>query len=56
LLLILANALLTPLVGYAVWFGLRQQRPAMARQALWWTFPVSAALGLVWLAVVVGAL
>lgn len=48
LLLGLGNLLLTPLAGYAVWFGLREERPRAARQALTVTLPISAALGIAW--------
>lgn len=50
--LLAANLLLTPLAGYAVWFGLRESRPAAARDALALTLPVTLLLGLLWLAVV----
>ena len=50
--LLLANLLLTPLVGYALWFGLRRERPAAARDALSLTLPVTMALAGAWLAVV----
>lgn len=52
--LALADVLLTPLVGYALWFGLREERPVAARQALRITVPVTVGLGLVWLSVVLG--
>lgn len=52
--LALADLLLTPLVGFALWFGLREERPVAARQALRITVPVSLALGLVWLSMVLG--
>lgn len=48
LLLGIGNLMLTPLVGYAVWFGLREERPRAARQALALTLPISAALGIAW--------
>jgi hypothetical protein len=54
LLLGLGNLLLTPLAGYAVWFGLREERPRAARQALTVTLPISAALGIAWLVFVAG--
>ena len=53
LLLGIGNLLLTPLAGYAVWFGLREERPVAARQALAVTIPVSAALALAWVTLVV---
>ena len=46
-----ADVLLTPLVGFAVWFGLRAERPVAARQALWLTVPLSLAIGAAWLSV-----
>ena len=54
LLVGLGNLLMTPLAGYAVWFGLRESRPVAARQTLSITLPVSAALALAWLAMVLG--
>ena len=54
LLVGLGNLLLTPLAGYAIWFGLREPRPVAARQALSVTIPVSTALALAWLAMVLG--
>ena len=48
LMLGLGNLLLTPLAGYAVWFGLREERPRAARQALLLTLPMSAALAIAW--------
>lgn len=53
LLLTLANLLLTPLVGLAVWFGLREERPAAARQALLFTMPAALAMIVLWVAVLV---
>ena len=53
LLLGLGSLLLTPLAGYAVWFGLREERPRAARQALTVTLPISAALGMAWVMFVV---
>ena len=44
----LTNLLLTPLAGYAVWFGLRKSRPRAAQQALMLTVPMSLLLTLVW--------
>ncbi len=49
---LLGDVLLTPLIGYALWFGLRQERPVAAREALLLTLPVTLALGLAWLGVV----
>ncbi len=42
--LALGNLLLTPALGFAVWFGLRQRPGLGARQALWLTLPVSLGL------------
>ena len=44
LLLVAGNVLLTPALGFAVWFGLRHRPGLGARQALWLTIPVSLAL------------
>jgi hypothetical protein len=44
----LADVLLTPLAGYAVWLGLRAKRPRAARQALLVTVPISIALLVLW--------
>lgn len=49
-----ANVLLTPLAGFAVWFGLRHDRPTAARQALMVTLPISVAITLLWLGVMLG--
>ncbi|MBN2799968.1 MAG: hypothetical protein JXX28_12550 [Deltaproteobacteria bacterium] len=38
----LGVALLSPLLGYALWFGWRERRPRAARQALWLAIPMSA--------------
>ncbi|MSP54973.1 MAG: hypothetical protein EXR69_05120 [Myxococcales bacterium] len=46
--LVAANVLLTPALGYAVWFGTRHRPGLGARQALWLTLPVSFALALAW--------
>lgn len=40
---------LTPLVGWAVWFGLRQERPVAAGQALRLTVPITLAMALFWI-------
>ena len=52
--LLAVNALLTPLVGFALWLGWRGPRPRAARQALWLTAPVALLGGALWL-VLVGA-
>lgn len=44
----LANVLLTPFVGLAVWWGLREERPVAAAQALRSTVPVALGLAVVW--------
>lgn len=49
---LLGDVLLTPLLGYALWFGLRQERPVAAREALLITLPVTLALALAWIGVV----
>lgn len=46
--LVAANVLLTPLLGYAVWYGVRHRPGLGARQALWLTVPVSIALAVAW--------
>ena len=46
------NVVLTPLLGYAVWFRLRERPGIAARQALLVTLPVSVVLAVVWLLVV----
>lgn len=51
-----ANLLFTPLTGVAVWLGLRDQRPAAARQALLFTMPVALGVGVLWAAVLVAGL
>jgi len=56
ILLSAANLLLTSLVGYAVWFGMREERPVAARQALWLTMPVSLGMGTLWVLYAVSAI
>jgi hypothetical protein len=51
LLVGLADLVLTPFAGYAVWIGLRTKRPRAARQALFVTVPISIVTGLVWFGV-----
>jgi hypothetical protein len=46
------SLLLTPLTGFAVWWGLRTQRPRAAAAALRVTTPIAVALGVGWLGVV----
>ncbi len=48
----LADVLLTPLAGYAVWLGLRTKRPRAARQALFVTLPISLVLLVLWMGTV----
>lgn len=48
------NLALTPALGLAVWFGLRDRPGPGARQALWLTLPISAALAALWLALALG--
>ena len=49
----LANLVLTPLAGFAVWMGLKQSRPVAAGQALRITLPIAFALGALWVGMVV---
>ena len=46
------SLLLTPLTGFAVWWGLRTQQPRAAAAALRITTPIAVALGVGWLGVV----
>lgn len=46
--LALANLLLSPLAGLAVWFGLRSERPIAGRQALRITVPIALMTTVVW--------
>ncbi len=48
----LANLLLTPLAGLALWWGLKPVRPSAARQIMRVTVPIATLLGLVWSALV----
>lgn len=48
--LVAANVLVTPALGFAVWFRLRRSPGRGARQALWATVPISLGFGLAWLA------
>jgi hypothetical protein len=48
-LLLMGDLVLTPFIGLAVWFGLRERRPRAARDALLLTVPIaviSALIGL----------
>ena len=49
-----ANILLTPMVGLATWWGLREDRPAAALQAIQITIPIGAVTTLAWAAVLLG--
>jgi hypothetical protein len=46
------SLLLTPLAGFAIWWGYRAERPTAAAQVLRITWPISVALSCVWLSVV----
>jgi hypothetical protein len=48
LLLVLGNLVLTPALGFAVWYGVRNRPGLGGRQALWLTVPVSIVLTLGW--------
>jgi hypothetical protein len=50
-----ANLLLTPLAGLAIWWGLRGERPGAARQALQITIPIGVATTLAWVALLVAS-
>lgn len=52
--LLLANVLLTPLAGVAVWLGMRSSSPRAARQVLWITAPVLGLGAALWLVMVGG--
>jgi hypothetical protein len=55
LALVVTDVVLTPLAGYAVWFGLRENRPVAARQALLVTVPVTLVFTVLWgLVVLIG--
>lgn len=55
LLLTAGNLLLTPLTGVALWFGMRQDRPTAARQALLVTAPIALGMSVLWFAAVVAS-
>jgi len=49
----IGSLLLTPLTGLAMWWGLRQNRPIAAAQALRITTPIAAAIGALWIGIIV---
>ena len=51
--IVLANLLLTPLAGLALWWGLKPVRPAAARQIMRVTAPIFVLLGIGWSALVI---
>jgi len=48
----LMSLLLTPMAGFALWWGYRTERPTAATQVLRITWPIAIALSIAWLAVV----
>ena len=50
LLLVLTEILLTPMVGFALWLGLRETRPRAARLIARITVPITAILVVLWMA------
>jgi len=46
------SLLLTPLMGFAVWWGLRNDRPVAAGQVIRITTPIAAAMGALWVGIV----
>jgi hypothetical protein len=46
------DLLLTPLAGFAIWWGHRHEKPTAAAQALRITLPIAAALGALWFCLV----
>jgi len=48
----LLSLLLTPLTGFALWWGYRVERPTAAAQVLRITWPIAIALSCLWLSVV----
>ena len=51
-----ASLILTPLAGLAVWWGLRDHRPHAAGQTLRVTIPIAAALGALWVGIILSRL
>lgn len=47
--LALASVLLTPLIGLALWLGLREARPTAARQVIAVTIPIAVILTVIWM-------
>jgi len=45
---VVGSLLLTPLVGIAVWFGWREDRPKAAAQALWTSLAIGGLVALAW--------
>jgi hypothetical protein len=56
LLLSLGNLVLTPLIGGAMWYGMREDRPVAAAQIARMTVPVAAGLTLMWIVLLVSQL
>ena len=52
----MANLLVTPLAGLAIWYGLRASRPVAARQAARVTIPVAVGLLVFWSSLLVNQL
>ena len=44
---------LTPLAGFAYWWGFRAERPRAAKQVLWVTWPLTGAFTLLWSSIIV---
>jgi hypothetical protein len=49
----LANLVLTPLIGLAVWWGWRTRHPQAAKTVLRLTLPVVALFGVGWVSMIV---
>ena len=50
------NVVLTPLAGLAIWWGLSEERPTAARQALRISVPVAVAMGALWTSLIASRL